>query len=1018
MAALRRNLYGTIAVLALGALPGGACGSGPSPVVLSSSDATVTVSLDPFSLTIGDGSGKPVLETLSGGGDDAYGGVATTVDVPTYSAQLLEGWDEYAAGEGPFRHATRATVASRTAGSVTLSLTGDGDLAMKLVVSLDGARVHLSLDAPPNKTTMSFHSTADEHFFGMGERFGTVDHRGWSLYSWAEEGGLGQGENTPVSDTNPYPHGPSMTYFPVPFFLSSHGYGVHLETTFRTEVHFASERDDAWRFAVEAPAWDATVYVHHDPLATLDDYTADTGRPLVPAPWVFGARRRVGDKSMVNGVPEWQAMRQNHVPITGMDDSVHFLPALSQTGREAELQQWTATAHAEGYKVMAYNNPYVAANNANAAADYAYGLAHGYFVKNPDGTPVLNNFISGTLLQVSPIDLTNPDAVTWFQSLLQRTLDLGYDGWMHDFGEYTPHDAVFFDGRRGDEMHDEYPVLSAKAAHDLLVAERPNDFLFFVRSGYAGTQAYVPAVWGGDAEATFDTTQGIPSVVRGGVNLSMSGVPYWGSDGTGFKCLTSFPHDKEMFLRWVEIMAASPMMMEDNACSNPIQGTQPKWSLWSDAETTTTYARWARLHTRLAPYFWALAERAHSAGTPLTMHPFLLFPDAPQAWSIEDAYYLGPALYVWPVVARGGTEKHGWMPPGRYVDLNDFRVYAGGAEVSVPAPLDDLPIFLVEGQIVPMLESVDRHARAGHQSGRRHAGARRRPARRPGRPRAGRSRALHHDRRHHPRRRAPHRRRGQPRLARRRPACPDRRLRVVLRGGDARRRRAAPGEHGARGGLGRHAGGCAPRRDRRSGPARAVGRPSAEAVTEEQAGGCPSGCTERTSARPGEPAGGAFLSPARNRASMGHAHGGEVSAVWRSAARLEGARPHVSVLRCGRGGGGPGARRRARGDRARDRRRPGRQDEHAVPALLQRALRGQDAGDHPPRVRRVRRRVAGQRRDPARAVVARPGDRHAGRSGVEPRAPRAAIPGRSDALPRRRRDALPRRRRRRPGGHL
>ncbi len=692
---------------ALAGLAPGACGDGPPPIVLASADAKVTIRLDPFSISVADGAGAPVLTTMTGDSDDAYGAIASTTDTPSYPAQLLEGWDGYVANEGPWRHATHATVVDQSPTSVTLDLTGS-DVTAHLVVSVEGARVKLAATASPNKTSMAFQSGPDEHFFGMGERFATVDHRGWSLYSYCEEGALGKGEDTPPSDTNPYPHGPSMTYFPVPFFLSSHGYGVHLDTTFRTEMHFASERDDAWRFAVNADHWGATIYVHHDPLATLDDYTADTGRPLVPAPWVFGPRRRVGDSSTVNGVPEWQAMRQAHLPITGMDDAVHFLPALSQTGRETELAQWTATAHAAGYKVMAYNNPYVAANDDKAAADYAFGVANGYFVKKPDGTPVTDTFISGSLLQVSPVDLTNPDAVTWFQSLLKRTLDLGYDGWMHDFGEYTPRDAVFFDGRRGDEMHDEYPVLSAKAAHDLMVAERPNDFLFFVRSGYSGTQAFVPAVWGGDAEATFDTTQGIPSAVRGGVNLSMSGVPYWGSDMTGYKCLTNFPHDKEMFLRWVEIGAASPIMMEQNACSNPINGTQPKWTLWSDADTTETYARWARFHTRLAPYFWTLAERAHATGAPITMHPFLLHPDAPEAWSIEDAYYRGPALYVWPVVERGALEKQGWLPAGRYVDLDDFRVYEGGQPVTIPAPLDKLPVFLVENQILPMLDpSID-----------------------------------------------------------------------------------------------------------------------------------------------------------------------------------------------------------------------------------------------------------------------------------------------------------------------
>ena len=75
----------------------------------------------------------------------------------------------------------------------------------------------------------------------MGERFASLDHRGLDLYSWAEEGALGKGENTPAGPTNPGPNGPSMTYFPVPFYLSSRGYGVHLTTTYRTETHFGSE---------------------------------------------------------------------------------------------------------------------------------------------------------------------------------------------------------------------------------------------------------------------------------------------------------------------------------------------------------------------------------------------------------------------------------------------------------------------------------------------------------------------------------------------------------------------------------------------------------------------------------------------------------------------------------------------------------------------------------------------------------------------------------------------------------
>jgi alpha-D-xyloside xylohydrolase len=129
-----------------------------------------------------------------------------------------------------------------------------------------------------------------------------------------------------------------------------------------------------------------------------------------------------------------------------------------------------------------------------------------------------------------------------------------------------------------------------------------------------------------------------------------------------------------------------------------------KWNLWSDAESTQLYAELSRLHTRLQPYFLTLAREANATGIPLMRHPFLSFPNEPAAWAVEDSFFLGPALYASPVVRRGVREKSTWLPPGRrYVDLVDNRVYASG-HVTLPAPLDKLPLLLVEGEILPMLD--------------------------------------------------------------------------------------------------------------------------------------------------------------------------------------------------------------------------------------------------------------------------------------------------------------------------
>ncbi len=694
-----------------------AAAAGP-PVVIAGAGAKVEVALAPFRITVFDPSGKEILRTLTGGdGKGPYGGPAVTRDDGPDATRIIPGWDGYYAENGAWAHAGAARVLSKTDSAASFEVdTTDGTARGKLTVDvvIEGAKVRLktavanepgTTDAPWNKLSLSFALAPEDHFFGLGERYASVDHRGVSMYSWSEEGGSGKGEKVPADEQNPFPNGPSMTYFPVPFFHASRGFAMHMATTYRTETHFGSEQGqaEAWRISVNNTALEAVLYVHDDPLASLDDFTRDTGRPFIPAPWVFGPRRRVSNGDQVDGEFEWKKLREAHVPTTGLDDAVHLLPARSELGREEELKTWTSTAHAWGFKVMAYNNPYVSISKASAASDLAYGKERGLFALTQEGNVGETEFISGEIQALATIDLTKPEGVAWFQDLLRRTLALGYDGWMHDFGEYVRRTWKFGDGRRGDEVHNQFPVLSAKAAHDLLTKERPNDFLFFVRSGYTGTQQWVPAVWSGDPEATFDETQGLPAMLRGGLNLGLVGVPLWGSDVTGFKCITDFPYDKDIYLRWAEVGAVSPIMMEQNACSNPL-GRRTKWKLWNDAETIAVYGEMARLHTRLMPYFEVLAREANQRGIPIMRHPFLLHPREPEAWKVESAFYLGPSLWAAPVVERGAVTKDTWLPPGRWVDLVDHAVYDGGKHAILPAPLGKLPLLIKDGGIVPLLD--------------------------------------------------------------------------------------------------------------------------------------------------------------------------------------------------------------------------------------------------------------------------------------------------------------------------
>lgn len=712
----RRPHSYAIALLSLALHCSGSPGSrAPTPAVtLANEKMSVKVETQPFGLTVTNAAGVVLLSTV-GARAGSYAGFGATHRSVAFRAHILEGFDYQDQTDAPFAHLDHVAVVAATGTTASLDLDGNGVRA-HLDLKLDGAELRLDarVDGPGapldgdqalpgiNLATMAFDLDKEEHFFGLGERLVTVDHRGRTYESWVEEGGIGQGEASAPGPNNPAPNGPQMSHAPIPFFLSSRGYALWQDTGFRTGTSFGAERPDAWRLYAAEPALHVSIFVHDAPADSIADFTRKTGRASLPAPWVFGPRRRMDTNAMVQGVPEMELLRTRHVPTTAADDATHFLPIGSQVGREAELKDWVGRLHRWGFKAIGYYNAYVSVTDARAAADAQKARAAGYFLKMEDGSEANAFMISAGPQTVATIDMTNPDAVTWYGTILQRALDLGYDGWMLDFGEYVPPHAKTFDGRLGWEEHNLFPTQYQKAAWDYMKRVRGDDFMYFARAGYTGTQAFIPVHWSGDPSASFDDAKGLPAQVRAGVNAGLSGIPFWGSDIGGYTCLNDPPGDKEVYLRWVEFGALSSDMHHENACSGT--GQKKKWELWDDDETVQVYGDYARLHTRLFPYLYAAAKEAVTSGIPVMRHPFLAHSREARAYGVDLEYYFGPSLYVAPVVRRGQTVRSFWMPPGTWVDWWTLDKVDGGKDVERAAPLTVLPLYLKSGGIVPMLD--------------------------------------------------------------------------------------------------------------------------------------------------------------------------------------------------------------------------------------------------------------------------------------------------------------------------
>lgn len=697
------------------------CAHGPVPASLTMelNGTSVTVMTDPYGFEVFSLSNGDVLASAGAGSGDGYGSLGWTTGSAVIKRYIDPGYADFGASLDPWRDHMKVVSATATDHEIDVVLdAGDeGCVTIKHVMRLGALRVEATLDhtkATPRAWEVAFAAKPDEAYLGLGERYDRVDHRGMSLYNWPEEGGLTQGEDVPLDPGNPFPNGPTMTYYPVPFFFSTSGYGFWLDTTWRSQFDFVSDRPDAWRawhigpslaFEVYFPAWvtDAPPWT----LQVLDTFTQATGRPMIPPDWSFGPRRRINRESMIGGVSEIQAMRDNDLALTAVDDALHFLPAGSDIGNEATLRAWTQASAALGYKNIGYYNPYFSADPASPlAADTQFGIDHNYFLLDATGAPGQVGLISGAAVSVYTVDVTNADAVAWYGKQFQRALDLGYSGWMYDFGEYVQADWTAADGETGYELHDHFPPLYDKAAHDALEALRPGDWYYFSRSGYTGSQQYAPMTWSGDPDASFGQGEGLPAQVRAAITLSMAGVAHVGSDIGGYKCLHNGPDtaNGELLARWIEAGAMSSDMHDEDACS----GGGTKATIWSAPEAQQAWKTYARLHTRLQPYLVSLAAWAHGTGQPIVLSPWLLQPDQPALAQVDDAFFFGPGLYAAPVVKRGDTTKTVLLPQGNFIDWRDGTLYEGGTTVTLPAPVTELPLLLVEGTLVPMLDaSID-----------------------------------------------------------------------------------------------------------------------------------------------------------------------------------------------------------------------------------------------------------------------------------------------------------------------
>jgi sulfoquinovosidase len=552
--------------------------------------------------------------------------------------------------------------------------------------------------------SQSFVAEPGERFLGFGERSHAVSLDHGVVENYVGEGPYQQHEYPLLHDTVPawaIRNRPDATYFPLPWVISTRGFGVSIDQDDLSYVRLRADSGDTWSIEAEADYLTFTVYGGPGPLDALRRYTAVTGRQPVPERWFFGPWYQSGhDNHVPQSRERWQTDALAGTAVSAVETHCRYLPVGEDRGHEESERARTAFFHSRGQAALSYINPLVSADYPEAFEPAARA---GALQRNRQGQPYLYQGYAGG--RVPPYtaetqyDFGSGSARECWGRVAERIVAAGYDGWMEDFGEYTPLDAVASDGSTGPAPHNRYPseyhAAAAQVAADL--EERYSRRLArFVRSGWRGTAAVVPIVWGGDPTTSWGF-DGLASAVMCGLSMGASGIAMWGSDTGGF--MSTLDHlTPELLRRWIQFSAFCPVMRTKAGGIEIPPYERPQ--IW-DEDVLPSWRRWAGWHTRLNDYLMAAHATYRSTGRPIMCALELAYPGLEP---VTDQYLLGEDLLVAPVLEPGSTDRRVVLPPGRWTSLFDHQQsFSGPGEVRVAVTADDIPVFVRSGAVLALL---------------------------------------------------------------------------------------------------------------------------------------------------------------------------------------------------------------------------------------------------------------------------------------------------------------------------
>lgn len=563
----------------------------------------------------------------------------------------------------------------------------------RAILHLEGHAANAAEEKKPVETVKAI--SKDTCFYGLGDKTGFLNKRNFQYIHWNSD--------IPQAHNEDY----KALYKSIPFFIAKNKqavYGLFFDNTFRSLMDMCKESEEY--FVYEADGGNLDYYFIGG--STIKDivkgYTYLTGTTPLPKLWTLGYMQcRWGYENEKDIRYIASTYRDLKIPCDSVQYDIDYMKDYriftwdeENYGKIGEL--FRDLKSNDGFKPVVIVDPGVKVDDKYFMS--VEGHAKNYFAKDSvTGEDYINEVWPG---ESNYPDFGRKEVRDWWAEHLKEFVSYGIEGIWNDMNEPAsfrgelPKDVIFHDEQRQiihAEMHNIYGHFMSKATYEGFKAATGERPFVITRACYAGTQKY-STVWTGDNQSLWSHLQ---MMVPQLCNLGMSGFAIAGVDigGFGADC------NPELLARWIEAAFMSTFFRNHAA-----KGSLPQEPWRFGEEITNIYRKYVELHYKFIPYLYDLLKKCEDTGIP-PMRPLVMeYEDDPETFNLNSEFMVGESMLIAPVMEQGSTMKAVYLPAGVWYDYWTGEKIDGGKWILRKAELDECPIYIKGGSIIPMYDVV------------------------------------------------------------------------------------------------------------------------------------------------------------------------------------------------------------------------------------------------------------------------------------------------------------------------